>query len=94
MAAATSSAGNVPSAVVASQAEPQLNVYPVPAGSRPHDVAPAPDGRVWYTAQGGAALGTLDPETGTTHHVPLGRGSAPHGSLDAALEDNLASLQQ
>ena len=25
--------------------------YPVPAGSRPHDVAPAPDGRVWYTAQ-------------------------------------------
>ncbi len=26
------------------------DVYPVPAGSRPHDVAPAEDGGVWYTA--------------------------------------------
>ena len=32
--------------------------YPVPAGSRPHDVAPARDGGVWYTAQGSGELGT------------------------------------
>jgi virginiamycin B lyase len=55
--------------------------YPVPAGSRPHDVAPARDGGVWYTAQGSGELGWLDPKTGQTRHVPLGRGSAPHGVI-------------
>jgi streptogramin lyase len=28
-----------------------IQEYPVPAGTHPHDVAPAPDGTVWYTAQ-------------------------------------------
>jgi virginiamycin B lyase len=55
--------------------------YPVPAGSRPHDVAPARDGGVWYTAQGSGELGWLDPKTGRTRHVPLGEGSAPHGVI-------------
>lgn len=55
--------------------------YDVPAGSRPHDVAPAPDGSVWYTAQGSGELGRLDPGTGETHHIPLGDGSAPHGVI-------------
>ncbi|MGH2748722.1 MAG: virginiamycin B lyase family protein [Actinomycetota bacterium] len=55
--------------------------YEVPAGSRPHDVAPAPDGTVWYTAQGSGELGRLDPETGETDHIPLGAGSAPHGVI-------------
>ena len=55
--------------------------YAVPPGSRPHDVAPAPDGRVWYTAQGSGELGVLDPATGNTHHIPLGSGSAPHGVI-------------
>ncbi len=55
--------------------------YPVPAGSRPHDVAPARDGGVWYTAQGSGELGWLDPKTGTTRHVALGNGSAPHGVI-------------
>jgi len=27
-----------------------VETYPVPAGSQPHDVAPAADGGVWYTA--------------------------------------------
>jgi virginiamycin B lyase len=58
-----------------------LDYYPVPAGSRPHDVAPALDGGVWYTAQNGAALGWLDPDTGDTHHIPLGSGSRPHGVI-------------
>ena len=53
----------------------------MPPGSRPHDVAPAPDGRVWYTAQGSGELGVLDPVTGDTHHIPLGSGSAPHGVI-------------
>jgi virginiamycin B lyase len=53
----------------------------VPAGSHPHDVAPAPDGTVWYTAQRTGELGRLDPATGETHHIPLGPGSAPHGVI-------------
>jgi virginiamycin B lyase len=55
--------------------------YPVPAGSRPHDVAPARDGGVWYTAQGSGELGWLDPKTGRTRHTALGSGSAPHGVI-------------
>jgi virginiamycin B lyase len=58
-----------------------LQEYPVPPGSRPHDVAPAPDGTVWYTAQSSGELGRLDPATGETHHIPLGNGSAPHGVI-------------
>jgi virginiamycin B lyase len=57
--------------------------FAVPAGSHPHDVAPAPDGTVWYTAQAAGALGRLDPSTGDTHHVELGAGSSPHGVVVA-----------
>lgn len=58
-----------------------LTEYPVPAGSHPHDVAPAPDGGVWYTAQTAGALGRLDPATGKTVQIKLGQGSAPHGVI-------------
>jgi len=59
----------------------RLDVYPVLAGSRPHDVAPARDGGVWFTAQGAGYLGHLDPATGRVTQVPLGGGSAPHGVI-------------
>ena len=62
-------------------AEPKLTAFPLPTGSRPHDVAPALDGGVWYTAQGSGALRWLDPETGRTRHTPLGSGSRPHGVI-------------
>ncbi len=55
--------------------------YPVPRGSHPHDVAPARDGGVWYTAQAVGELGYLDPTTGRTQHTPLGEKSAPHGVI-------------
>jgi virginiamycin B lyase len=55
--------------------------YTVPAGSHPHDVAPARDGGVWYTAQGSGRLGWLDPRTGRVRQTALGRGSAPHGVI-------------
>ena len=58
-----------------------IQEYDVPAGAGPHDVAPAPDGTVWYTAQRSGELGNLDPATGRTHHIPLGTGSAPHGVI-------------
>src|SRR5918998_1088182 len=53
-------------------------------GSGPHDVAPAVDGGVWYTAQRSGELGWLNPATGETRHVALGRAgerSAPHGVI-------------
>src|SRR5215475_2395419 len=62
-------------------AQSPTKVFPVPNGSHPHDVAPAPDGAVWYTAQAQGALGILDPKTGAVRQVPLGGSSAPHGVI-------------
>jgi virginiamycin B lyase len=67
--------------VLAATSAPRVREYPVPAGSHPHDVAPAPDGTVWYTAQASGELGRLDPATGKTTEVALGDGSAPHGVI-------------
>ncbi len=58
-----------------------IQEFAVPAGSGPHDVAPAPDGTVWYTAQRSGELGRLDPTTGETHQIKLGNGAAPHGVI-------------
>jgi virginiamycin B lyase len=68
------------SAAVA-DASVRLREYPVPDGSHPHDVAPAADGTVWYTAQATGRLGRLDPATGQAEEVPLGVASAPHGVI-------------
>jgi virginiamycin B lyase len=54
-----------------------VTYYPVPVGTGPRDVAPATDGRVWFTAQRQGAVGLLDPLTGQTRLVPLGVGSSP-----------------
>lgn len=54
--------------------------FEVPAGSHPHDVAPAPGGGpVYFTAQRSGKLGILDPATGRVDEIALGSGSAPHG---------------
>lgn len=59
----------------------EARYYQVPNGAGPHDVAPAPDGTVWYTAQRQGALGRLDPRSGRAEQIPLGKGSAPHGVI-------------
>jgi virginiamycin B lyase len=59
----------------------EVTYFPVPEGAGPHDVAPAPDGTVWYTAQRQGALGRLDPATGRIDQISLGRDSAPHGVI-------------
>lgn len=78
-----------------SAADIMIMEYPVPTGSRPHDVAPitstpgdenassrpALELPVWYTAQGSGELGKLDAVTGETRHIALGQGSAPHGVI-------------
>jgi virginiamycin B lyase len=63
--------------------ESQLRVreFTVPAGTHPHDVAPALDGGVWYTAQHTGELGWLNPRTGRSRMIALGAGSAPHGVI-------------
>ncbi len=72
-----------------------LREYPVPQGSRPHDVAPATSmlyvtnyvsknllkDIVWYTAQASGELGKLNTTTGEASHIFLGEGSAPHGVI-------------
>ncbi|HYG00643.1 MAG TPA: hypothetical protein VD815_11165 [Candidatus Saccharimonadales bacterium] len=72
-----------------------LREYPVPEGSRPHDVAPATSmlyvtdnvtknllkDIVWYTAQASGELGKLNTTTRETSHIFLGEGSAPHGVI-------------
>src|SRR2546426_7435289 len=59
----------------------RITEYPVPAGSHPHDVAPAPDGGVWYTAQRIGELGRLDPVTGQIKRIKLGDKSRAHGGI-------------
>ena len=58
-----------------------VQAYDVADGSRPHDVAAADDGGVWFTGQRGGFLGHLNPSTGAVKQVALGAGSAPHGVI-------------
>src|ERR1044071_10301710 len=59
----------------------EVKYFNVPQGDGPHDVAPAPDGTVWYTGQRAGVLGRLDPKTGHIDRIELGDGSAPHGVI-------------
>ena len=62
-------------------ASPLIKEFQLPPGTHPHDVAPAANGSIWYTAQQSGELGLLDPNTGKTNNIPLGNGSAPHGVI-------------
>src|SRR5256712_13981093 len=59
----------------------RITEYPVPAGSHPHDVAPAPDGGVWYVAQRSGELGRLDHAIWQIHRIQLGEKSRPHAVI-------------
>jgi virginiamycin B lyase len=74
-------ASAAPGAPAPSATPQQVQYFDLPAGSRPHDVAAAPGGKVWYTAQRTGKLGILDPATGAIEEVALGTGSAPHGVI-------------
>jgi virginiamycin B lyase len=66
-------------------AQVTVQEYPVPKGHGIHDVwaDPAPNGPVYFSAQGSGHLGILDPKSGKVEFVPLatgrGAGSSPHG---------------
>ena len=69
------------------RAQPRLQSWPLgtPRPTGIHDLAPAPDGGVWFTAQRSGHLGWFDPRTGSTELIALGDGksgaSSPHGVI-------------
>jgi virginiamycin B lyase len=67
--------------IASGSAQQSQQVFPLPEGAYPHDVAPAPDGKVWYSAQRNGALDIFDPTTGQTREIKLGPKSAPHGVI-------------
>ena len=62
---------------------PALRSWPLATPRRTgiHDLAPAPDGGVWFTAQASGHLGWFDPKSGRSDLIALGSGSAPHGVI-------------
>lgn len=58
-----------------------MQAWPLKAPQRTgiHDVAPAPDGGVWFSAQRSGHLGWFDAKTGNVELIALGPGSSPHG---------------
>ncbi len=49
--------------------------------TRIHDLAPAPDHGIWFTAQASGHLGWFDPRNGEVELIALGSGSSPHGVI-------------
>jgi virginiamycin B lyase len=59
----------------------EMTFYQLPPGAYPHDVAPAPDGSVWFSGQRQGFAGRFDPKTGHLDKIALGPGAAPHGVI-------------
>lgn len=70
-------------AVSPAHAQVSVQEYAIPRGHGIHDVwaDPAPNGPVYFSAQGSGHLGILDPGSGKVEFVALGRGSSPHGVI-------------
>ena len=62
-------------------AKMEMRTFPMLAGAGAHDVYPALDGTVWFTAQSAGKLGRLDPRSGKPDLIELGPGAAPHGVI-------------
>ncbi|HSW23559.1 MAG TPA: lyase, partial [Burkholderiaceae bacterium] len=71
------------SAAAGAAASATMQAWPLntPRRTGIHDVAPAPDGGVWFSAQRSGHLGWFDPKSGKTELVALGFGSSPHGVI-------------
>jgi virginiamycin B lyase len=69
-------------------AQQSQQVFPLPEGAYPHDVAPAQDDKVWYSAQRNGALGILDPSTGQSREIRFWRADlwlrGSHGAHSAS----------
>lgn len=76
-------AGALATAAKAATAAGAMQSWPLVTRDRTgiHDVAPAPDGGVWFSAQRSGHLGWFDPASGRVELVPLGPRSSPHGVI-------------
>ena len=59
----------------------KVSIYTTPPGIGTRDVAPDPDGSVWFNGQWSGVIGHLNPVTKAIKLYPLGRGSHPHGVI-------------
>ena len=66
---------------VAQEGPFRIKYYPVAAGMGSRDVAPAPDGTIWFCGQLNGTLGRLDPRDGSFKLIDLGKRAAPHGVI-------------
>jgi virginiamycin B lyase len=73
----------LPRAVRAQGRANAMQSWPLKTAKRAgiHDVAPAPDGGVWFTAQASGHLGYFNPSSGASEVIALGMNSAPHGVI-------------
>ena len=78
--AATALASRAPFATAQSA---RMQSWPLgtPGRTGIHDVAPASDRGVWFSAQASGHLGWFDPASGKTELIALGQGSSPHGVI-------------
>src|SRR5918996_354187 len=58
-------------AAATAASQEKVEFFEVPDGAHPHDVSPAPDGKVWYTAQRQGALVSFDPDSREVAVYPL-----------------------
>ena len=65
----------------AANAEDRFQTFKLPQGNYPHDVAPGPNGTIFYSDQRRGGLGIVDPKTGSVEKVALGPDSSPHGVI-------------
>src|SRR5215831_6166817 len=63
------------------RAKMEMRTFPVLAGAGAHDVYPAPDGAVWFTAQSAGKLGPARPQNWQVGSDRAGAGAAPHGVI-------------
>jgi virginiamycin B lyase len=76
-------AAALPGAQAQQESALRMQSWPLNAPDRTgiHDVAPAPDAGVWFTAQRTGHLGWFDPRNGRSEYIALGPDSAPHGVI-------------
>jgi virginiamycin B lyase len=81
--AAAALAALAPLRATLAQGRPTMQSWPLntPMRTGIHDVAPAPDGGVWYAAQRSGHLGWFNPKDGKSELIELGSGSSPHGVI-------------
>ncbi len=77
----TTTAIPAPDAIGNDSSRYKVTIYPTVPGIGTRDVAPDPDGSVWFNGQWAGVIGHLNPLTGEVRLFPLGRGSHPHGVI-------------